>query len=280
MDPGEGDDSDSTSLPDPAILLVWEDSLGEATFPHTFPIIPIVREPKEFGIVVHRGQVLRELIKIFKENSDVDFKKDIILASIILPNGEKEQAYDSGGVLRDMLSEFWEDFNEQCTTGTDLKILCLRRDMEADDWRAVWKIIALGWILKKILPIRLAPNFLKSSLFGFGGDKLREKFLQFISKSESGILSNAIGDMEKADMDELLEILSTHDCKVKITKDNIGPVIDQIAHLEMVQEPAFIRECLFKVLITYELVLDVDSEFHKIAPTSKKLLSTLECDEK
>lgn len=78
--------------------------------------------------------------------------------------------------------------------------------------------------------------------------------------------------MEKADMDELLEILSSHDCKVKITKYNIGPVIDQIAHFEMVQEPTFIRECLFEVLITYELVLDVDSEFQKITPTSKKLL--------
>lgn len=278
LNPDVGDDSDSSSLPDPAILLLWEDNLGEATLTPIIPIIPIVREPKEFSIVVHRGQVLRELITIFKENSDVDFKKDIILASIILPNGEREQAYDSGGVMRDMLSEFWEDFYEQCTTGTDLKIPCLRHDMEADDWRAVGKIIALGWILHKILPIRLAPNFLKSSLFGFGSDKLGE-FLQFIPKSESGILSNAIGDMEKADMDELLEILSTHDCKVKITKDNIGPVIDQIAHLEMVQEPVFIIECLFEVLITYELVLDVDSEFQKITPTSKKLLSTLKCDE-
>lgn len=80
-------------------------------------------------------------------------------------------------------------------------------------------------------------------------------------------------------MDELLEILSTHDCKVNITKDNIGPVIDQIAHLKMVQEPAFFRECLFEVLITYELVLDVNSEFQKITQTSKKLLSILECDE-
>lgn len=195
--------------------------LGEATVTPTIPIIPIVRKPNKFSIVVHRGQVLRELIKIFKENSDVDFKKDIILASIILPNREREQAYESGGVMRDMLSEFWEDFYEQCTTGTDLSIPCLRHDMEVDDWRAVGKIIALGCILQKLLPFRL-----KSSLFGIGSDKLREEFLQFIPKSESGILSNAIGDMEKADMYELLEILSIHDCKVKITKDNIGPVID------------------------------------------------------
>lgn len=93
--------------------------------------------------------------------------------------------------------------------------------MEADDWRAVGEIIALGWILYKILPIRLAPNFLKSSLFGFGSDKLRGEFLQFIPNSESVILSNAVGYMEN------------------------------------------------------ELVWDVDSEFQKITPTSKKLLSTL-----
>lgn len=67
------------SLPDPAILLVWEDSLGEATFPHTFPIIPIVREPKEFGIVVHRGQVLRELIKILKKTLMSILKRTLYL---------------------------------------------------------------------------------------------------------------------------------------------------------------------------------------------------------
>lgn len=47
----------------------------------------------------------------------------------------------------------------------------------------------------------------------------------------------------------------------------------------MVQEPAFIRACLFEVSITFELVLDVGSEFKKIIPTSKKLLSALKCDE-
>ena len=40
-----------------------------------FPVSKTVREPKEFGIVVHRGQVLRELIKIFKENPDVDLEE-------------------------------------------------------------------------------------------------------------------------------------------------------------------------------------------------------------
>ncbi|XP_033734086.1 uncharacterized protein LOC117323154 [Pecten maximus] len=274
-----GSSPDNFSLPGPLFFPVWEDSFEEVAFTHTEPIIKSCREPKEFEIVVHRGQVLRELIKIFKDNPDVDFSKDIISATIILPNGEREQAYDSGGVMRDLLTEFWDDFYEQCTTGTSLKVPCLRHDMEAEDWKAVARIIALGWILQKVLPIRLAPTFLTSSLFGMSSGKLREEFLQFIPQSESKVLSNALENKEKMEMDELLEILSNHECKVRVTSDNLGAVIDQIAHMEMVQEPAFIRECLFEVLITYELVMDVENEFQKITPTPKKLISCLECKE-
>ena len=101
---------DSSSLPEHIFFPVWEDSLEEVAFTQTEPILKTVREPKKFEIVVHRGQVLRELIKIFKENPDVYFGRAIITATIILPSGEREQAYDSGGVMRDMLTKFWDDF--------------------------------------------------------------------------------------------------------------------------------------------------------------------------
>jgi hypothetical protein len=42
--------------------------------------------------------------------------------------------------------------------------------------------------------------------------------------------------------------------------------------MEMVQEPAFISECLFEVLISYELIINVENEFQKITPTSKKVI--------
>lgn len=37
-----------------------------------------------------------------------------------LPDGTMEKAVDDGGVLRDVLSEFSDDFYEQCTMGIDL----------------------------------------------------------------------------------------------------------------------------------------------------------------
>lgn len=131
-------------LPDPCldeadVQPAWEDSLNEIAFTHTLPIKAVLSDPKEFKITVHRGHVLKELIELFKCNPDVNFETDIITSQIVLPNGDIEQAYDSGGVMKDMLTEFWGDFYEQCTMGSILKIPCLRHDFEAQDWKAVAK---------------------------------------------------------------------------------------------------------------------------------------------
>ena len=50
----------------------------------------------------------------------------------------------------------------------------LRHDMEAADWKAVGRFIALGWIIQKVLPIRLAPNFVNYSLNGMANESIRE----------------------------------------------------------------------------------------------------------
>ena len=63
--------------------------------------------------------------KLFRNKPDIILKKVMIAATVILPNGDKEQADDSGGVMRDILCEFWDIFYEQCTLGSDVKVPCL-----------------------------------------------------------------------------------------------------------------------------------------------------------
>ncbi|KAK3084031.1 hypothetical protein FSP39_007063 [Pinctada imbricata] len=257
---------------------VWEDSLGEVAFTRVLPTLP-VRDPRKFDIVVHRGHMLQDLITFFKDNTDVDFRIDTISVQIILPNGDKEQAYDDGGVMRDMLTEFWADFYEQCTTGQTIRVPCLRHDFQQNDWKAVARILAMGWIMQRMLPIRLAPSFLKSSLFGSASESVREEFLLFIPPGEQKILKDAIEKFDSVDQDELIEVLSIHESKVRATNENIGTVVDQIAHLELVQETAFVRECFFEVLMLFALNIDVDLEYSKMEPSSKKILSILVCEE-
>lgn len=86
-------------------------------------------------------------------------------------------------------------------------------------------------------------------------DILREEFLQFVTPGDGKILTDALKDIDSVDKDDLLEVLSIHECKVKTTKDNIASVIDQIAHKELVQEPSFFRDVFLKFLYHTNLLL-------------------------
>lgn len=44
---------------------------------------------------------------------------------------------DDGGVMRDVLSQFWDDFYEQCTMGNDFKMPYLRQDFGKAEWH-IW----------------------------------------------------------------------------------------------------------------------------------------------
>ena len=226
-----------------------------------------------------RGQVFRELVEWFKQDRHgPDFTTDTITFDVILPNGDREQGQDAG-VVRDVLSEFWEDFYEQCTTGNKAKVPCLRHDFDQEDWTSVAHVIAMGWILQDILPLRLAPSFLESCLFGLHNENMRDEFFNFISPSERKILTEALEDFNQVDMGELIDVLSDHGCKVQVTRENIETVIDQIATTEMIQTPAFVKECFFGVLMGYGLDIDLQLQYQRTTPTSRRIISIMDCDD-
>ncbi|XP_041361107.1 uncharacterized protein LOC121377254 [Gigantopelta aegis] len=249
--------------------VTWEDSIGEIQFAGWTP--PAFRDPIPIAIQVHRGHVFHDL------------KMWFITATVILPNGDIEQADDNGGVLRDIVCEFWESFYEQCTLGSDIKVPCLRHDFEVQDWEAIAHVFALGWILQRIIPVRLAPSFLKCCLYGLDPHKnnsgIIEEFLGFVPHSERIILQVALSDFDKVDNEELLDVLTNHECKVLVTKDNIFTTMGQIASKELVQEPSFIKDVFFNTLIGYELDIDLCKVLDRLKPTTKRVLSLLDCED-
>lgn len=96
------------------------------------------REGVKKHAVLHRGQILRELIQVFSEESIME---DDISFKVILPDGKLEKAVDDGDVLRDVLSEFWNEFNVQCTMGNDFKVAYLRHAFGKQEWESVSRII-------------------------------------------------------------------------------------------------------------------------------------------
>lgn len=92
-------------------------------------------------LVVHRGQVLPELMAHFCDDGiqEVDIK-----IQLVLPDGTTEMACDDGGVVRDCLSEFWNEFYDQCTMRNAFKVPFLRHDFAQQQWESIGRIIAFG----------------------------------------------------------------------------------------------------------------------------------------
>nr|XP_033958257.1 uncharacterized protein LOC117460791 [Pseudochaenichthys georgianus] len=138
------------------------------------------RERVKKIIVLHRGQILRELILVFSEENimENDFH-----FQVILPDGKLEKAVDDGGVMRDILSEFWNDFYEQCTMGNGFKVPYLRHDFGKQEWESVGRIITFGWQKEKYLPVKLSPVLLEQAVLGFVESDLVDSFLKYVSES-------------------------------------------------------------------------------------------------
>lgn len=82
---------------------------------------------------------------------------------MVLPNGVTEKGEDTGGVLSDALSEYWETFFMKCTAGNILKVPMTRHNMK-DEWENVAKVMVVGYNMVKYFPIVLAKPFLSYCL--------------------------------------------------------------------------------------------------------------------
>ena len=196
-------------------------------------------------LVVHRGQVLPELMAHFCDDGlqDVDIK-----IQLVLPDGTHEMGYDDGGVVRDCLSEFWNEFYEQCATGNALKVPFLRHDFGQQQWESVGRIIAFCWAREKYLPVKIAPVILEQATFGYANSDVLENFLKYMPESERTVFESWRSDFNNVDQEELIEILDNHSCRRIPTASNVNEILQELAHKRLVQEPAYVIEQWAKIL--------------------------------
>ncbi|XP_048010925.1 uncharacterized protein LOC125244747 isoform X2 [Megalobrama amblycephala] len=256
-----------------------EDTLPLLEEPYSVPPIDNSLEPfvqSEKGkkiLVVHRGQVLQQLIAHFCDESVL---KDGISMKVILPDGRLENAVDEGGVLRDLLSEFWHDFFEQCTLGNSFKVPYLRHDFGQQQWQSIGRIIAFGWQKEKYLPVKIAPVMLEQAAHGCLTTSLVDCFLRYVSESDRMILESCRSDFENVDKEELFEVLDHHNCRRVPTADNIEQLLEEMAHQKLIQEPAFVIEQWHYVLAPMRIELqNIAAAYEELQPTSRKVMKSI-----
>lgn len=223
-------------------------------------------------VVVHRGQIFKELIQVFTDenviNTDVRFK-------VILPDGKLEKAFDDGGVLRDVLSAFWNDFYEQCTMRTDFKVPFIWHDFGNEEWESVGRILAFGWEKEKYLPVRLAPVILERAILGIVQSNLLNTFLKYLPQSERLMFQSCYSDFANVDLEELVEVLDMHNCHRQPTEGHIQQILLALAHQKLIQGPAFIIEPWRNVLHGLKSELKgISAAYDTLLPTSRKIINS------
>ena len=222
-----------------------------------------------------RGQVLSGLIN-FLQDQEFDLRLDKLL--IVL---KTEMGVDSGGVLRDVLSEFWETFYQKNTMGSSVKVPITTHQMQKGEWEAVAKVLIIGYKQEGYFPINLSRVFLERciSMLAHSDKEVLAEFLATLPEMDKEVCEMALKDYDTVDEDELMEIFSTYEARVLPRRETIEQILGEISHLTIFQKPAFISECWSPLLQQYLWPLlpegGLSEVFSELSVSHKKVLQIL-----
>ena len=178
---------------------------------------------------VHRLNVRKELIELFRE--PLIMSRDIEI-TVIDARGVEEVGRGVG-VLRDVCSLFWKEAYDSLFIGENERVPSVRHDYQREEWVAVGRSLIKGYLTCQYLPVLLSQTFLSSLFWGESSvtsHMLTQSFRNDISADERCLLDKCLsGDVKWADEDDvsqLLELLSSYDCRSNVNSEIIIQVIE------------------------------------------------------
>lgn len=227
-------------------------------------------------LCIHRGSCLKELVAAFMY---LPYNGGKIKIEMIENNGRPEMGIDTGGVLKDALSEFWDSFYDECTAGANIKVPVLSEDFCDEKWRSVAKILYVGIKQAKYFPIKLARPFMEMCCYKTYYTDLIVSLLLYVPSPDSDVLNTALYKWEDVNENELIEVLDSLECKRIPSKENIWTILFDIAHKEIIQKSKHIVD-------TWNEILDqiCDKEgltkfYESCLPTAKRIIKILHYNE-
>ncbi|XP_055076722.2 uncharacterized protein [Misgurnus anguillicaudatus] len=255
---------------------VLEDGMLDDTLPMD-PTEIVQDKLQTTKLRLRRGNIFQDLNAAFKDGL-VSVNDCLVEIEMVLPNGSTEKGEDNGGIFRDALSEYWGTFIMKCTSGNTLKVPMTRHDMK-DEWENVAKVMVLGYNTVQYFPIVLAKPFLCYCLgLNIEEDELFTAFLEIVSPEEKQLVEEAMRDFTSvSEREEWVEFLEAHDVKLFITENNVKQILLDVAHKEIVQDPAYIAECWSPVLKKLKLPPGGLNELMmSLTPTARKVIGILQ----
>ena len=99
------------------------------------------------------------MIDVFQAENIMTSQLRIVMVDA---RGKDERGVDAGGVYRDAISCFWQEFNDSSTLGERERVPTLRHDFQSSEWSAVRRILAKGYLDLGYFPYMLSQAFIVS----------------------------------------------------------------------------------------------------------------------
>ncbi|XP_070537118.1 uncharacterized protein [Ptychodera flava] len=226
-------------------------------------------------ILIHRNNILNDMLNVFSDPSILSDQIDVQFVSF---NGEFEE--DCGEKMqRSCFADFWAEFYELLTVGNISRIPCFQNDFSDDNWQSVARIIIKGLEEANYFPIRLALPIMQL-VFGKlpSPTDLVDCYLLFVSESDQNILNQATTDFKAVNKEDLELCLSQHQCRTIPTADNIGCIITELAHSELIEKTLFLINPWREILRSAASVIsitDIADIYGRKIPSASKVIEKL-----
>lgn len=196
-----------------------------------------------------------------------------------------EWGADADGVSRDAYAAFWTEFLDSAAEGAEMRVPSLSPKWQEEEWKAVGRILAKGFVDQGYFPLRLAPAFTTAVIFGehaVSTDSLFESLMLYLSQCERELITAALeGDLDSDGQDELLDLLDRLGVKAVPSQANLKAVLLQVAHKQIIQQPKYaldnmsaVAAQLLKTTITTTAKIQIMYTDKK--PTCSKVLKLIE----
>lgn len=250
------------------------------------PILTFCSGLTDFGsqtVQVHRTRLKDDLIQLF---SCPKITRQALNVRVIDDHGRLEKG-EGPGLLRDVLSPFWQHIFASLTLGHVEKVPSIRHDHQKHEWEAIGRVLLYGLKEAGYVPVCLSPVFLASCLHGeetITEADLLLSFKSYITPDEREVLERVLSEDFESDDEDLTEFLSSYKCYRIPKPQNIKSLFVELAHQEIIQKPRYIANCwapVLEVLKGHADFANVESLrqlFLDSKPTAKKVIKALDAN--
>ena len=187
---------------------------------------------------IHRSNIYEEVITLFSE-SQIMYEYPLRISFV------GEQAVDTGGVLRDMLSAFWEEAYLKHFDGAGLLTPIVHAQIDLSALPILGSVLSHGYLLTGYIPLRIAFPTLAGMLLGpctlYQNEHLMAAFIDSISSTEAAMLKECLkvkgSSFSVQTQAKLVDIFSRFDSRQLPTPANLKQQLLQVAKYQFIIKP-------------------------------------------